>query len=592
MAEGSARSRITDHGPSTRVPAWLPHTPLSTRFPLYSRSNADEVLPGPVSPLGASLSWVHGMFEGWRAAYCELGALSAGEAADVVNPCAAFRRGSFYVNVSLARVLGLRRGAGVEVVDAAFFSGRAGIPGHVPRPEDLDPDATEQAGRHLQWACATTRWPELEALRERAEALRAERPPLAALPAASLVGRAREMVPLLQEAFRVHTIATADAAVGPGILRGLLAGAPPAVVLDLMGASGDVDSEVMLHELWDLSRLVRRCPPLGEPRQEGRERLAQTVARPGGPPLVQQVRRRLDAFLFRFGSRGPDEWDLAARCWEVDPTPVLAALDGLRGRPDGDDPAVGHLEAVERRAAASRRTREALAGDAGALAQLDLGLALCGRFFSWRERAKVASIRILHEQRMAVRELGRRAADAGAIERLDDVFLLVEAELDEFAEHPASFAAELAGRRVAMAELAHHDPPYILEAADDGSAIGPGGAAAPPRPAERTGEVLVGHPGSGGVVVGRVRVLHDPREADRLAPGDVLVAARTDPAWTPLFVLVSAVVAGTGALASHTVIVCREIGLPCVVGLADAVDRLPDGALVRVDGARGTVTIL
>jgi rifampicin phosphotransferase len=70
------------------------------------------------------------------------------------------------------------------------------------------------------------------------------------------------------------------------------------------------------------------------------------------------------------------------------------------------------------------------------------------------------------------------------------------------------------------------------------------------------------------------------------------VAARTDPSWTPLFVLASAVVAGTGALASHTVIVCREIGLPCVVGLTGAVDRLPDGALVEVDGARGTVTIL
>ena len=84
----------------------------------------------------------------------------------------------------------------------------------------------------------------------------------------------------------------------------------------------------------------------------------------------------------------------------------------------------------------------------------------------------------------------------------------------------------------------------------------------------------------------------DPTDPRGLEPGDVLVAPITDPAWTPLFVPAAAVVVDVGAQITHAVIVSRELGLPCVVSVTGATRTIPDGALVEVDGAAGTVTIL
>jgi pyruvate,water dikinase len=106
------------------------------------------------------------------------------------------------------------------------------------------------------------------------------------------------------------------------------------------------------------------------------------------------------------------------------------------------------------------------------------------------------------------------------------------------------------------------------------------------------GDVLSGVPGSPGVATGRARVILDPADPLALEPGDVLIAPITDPAWTPLFVPAAAVVVNVGAQVSHAVIVSRELGIPCVVSVLDATQRIPDGALVTVDGTTGTVTLV
>ena len=65
-----------------------------------------------------------------------------------------------------------------------------------------------------------------------------------------------------------------------------------------------------------------------------------------------------------------------------------------------------------------------------------------------------------------------------------------------------------------------------------------------------------------------------------------------DSSWTPLFVPASGVVVDVGAALSHAIIVSRELGIPCVVSATDATKRIPDGAMIRVDGDTGVVTIL
>jgi pyruvate,water dikinase len=74
--------------------------------------------------------------------------------------------------------------------------------------------------------------------------------------------------------------------------------------------------------------------------------------------------------------------------------------------------------------------------------------------------------------------------------------------------------------------------------------------------------------------------------------GEILVCSITSPAWAPIFTKVDAVVTDIGGVMSHAAIVCREYGLPAVVGTARATSRIRTGQRIRVDGTAGLVTVL
>ena len=110
--------------------------------------------------------------------------------------------------------------------------------------------------------------------------------------------------------------------------------------------------------------------------------------------------------------------------------------------------------------------------------------------------------------------------------------------------------------------------------------------------AESDGDVLSGIPGGPGVYEGPVRVLRTEKDVATIEPGEVLVAAITAPSWAAAFSVAAAVVTDIGGMMSHASIVCREYGIPAVVGTGFATARLRTGQRVRVDGDTGVVTIL
>lgn len=42
---------------------------------------------------------------------------------------------------------------------------------------------------------------------------------------------------------------------------------------------------------------------------------------------------------------------------------------------------------------------------------------------------------------------------------------------------------------------------------------------------------------------------------------------------------------------SHSMIVSRELGIPCVVGVENATVKIPDGAMLEIDGSAGTIRL-
>jgi phosphohistidine swiveling domain-containing protein len=104
-------------------------------------------------------------------------------------------------------------------------------------------------------------------------------------------------------------------------------------------------------------------------------------------------------------------------------------------------------------------------------------------------------------------------------------------------------------------------------------------------------KLIRGLAASGGVYEGPARRVSGPAEFDRIVQGDVLVTESTTEAFNILLPLLGAIVTDSGGLLSHSAIVAREYGIPGVVGTREATERIPDGALVRVDGDAGEVSV-
>ena len=100
---------------------------------------------------------------------------------------------------------------------------------------------------------------------------------------------------------------------------------------------------------------------------------------------------------------------------------------------------------------------------------------------------------------------------------------------------------------------------------------------------------LNGQPAGVGWATGRACVVNCECELSRIAPGDVLVTRMAGPALGQILPRVAGVVAELGGSTSHLASLARERGIPMVLGAYDATQRIPEGALVAVDGVAGVV---
>ena len=101
---------------------------------------------------------------------------------------------------------------------------------------------------------STPTFPELDASKAEADALRSKRPDLSALSDAELVAYARSMAPLERRFFSDHVVTSSNTAVGPTVLAQLTGGIDPSLMLRLVASSGDVDSALPSYAMWFLSR--------------------------------------------------------------------------------------------------------------------------------------------------------------------------------------------------------------------------------------------------------------------------------------------------------------------------------------------------
>lgn len=273
----------------------------------------------------------------------------------------------------------------------------------------------------------------------------------------------------------------------------------------------------------------------------------------GAPEFAAAFRKE----LAMIGHRGPGEVEMRSTTYADDPSLLMrivakAAEAGPRDAPPPPDVPLW-VRPIAAAAAAQLREREVR-----------------------RDRM----VRTIWVVRTLLREAGRRLVDEGVLDTVDDVFYL---QVDELEAPPPDMASVVTRRRAQQRTLTEMVPPEAFSGHWD------------PTPAPMAplaaGEVLQGMGVGGGQVTGRVRLIA-PETIGDLQPGEVLVAKVTDVGYTPAFAYAAAVVTELGGPISHAAIVAREFGVPCVVNARGASTRLTAGALIEVDGATGTVTVL
>jgi phosphohistidine swiveling domain-containing protein len=299
--------------------------------------------------------------------------------------------------------------------------------------------------------------------------------------------------------------------------------------------------------------------------------------------------------------------------WLDDPSIPYASLNGyVRALKAGEE--------IERPTEEIQRERDRLSEEYGALLgdearkTFEELLALSRRVFPFVEEHKFyCDYWFLTRWWNKVREFGALLQRHRVLEDAEDVFHLrrdeVAAALNDLLLAwaaggeplgPKHWPPIVARRKELLERLAEWTPPPALgvapEAIMDPAVIMLWGITT-----ERVSEwarqqdggvELRGAAASPGTVEGVARVVIDVRQIRDVRDGDILVCPITSPAWAPIFSNVKAVVTDIGGVMSHAAIVCREYGLPAVVGTGRATSQIQTGQRIRVDGSAGTVTLV
>ena len=342
---------------------------------------------------------------------------------------------------------------------------------------------------------------------------------------------------------------------------------------DIMIGQGDIISAEPAQRIARMGALVAGDADLVATLARG-----DRTALDNHPALAAEV----GSYIGKFGDRCTEELKLESITLTEDPRLLLGAIAAAAqtqrvSAPKPPDP-VRRLETIFAGKAVKRAIMRGLLGWTKARVRD-------------RENLRFERTRLFGRARRVFVAIGNQLHACGAIDAPRDVFCLTVAEVLGAIEGFA-VSGDLAGvaalRKAEMSAAAQcPDPPERITVT--GAAVTRAFERATTRPDSGDARVRTATGCCAGTILARARVVRDPRN-ESLSHGEILVARHTDPGWIALFAGAAAIVVERGSLLSHSAIVARELGIPCVVGLKGAMDWIKTGDMIEVDGAAGTVS--
>ncbi len=347
-----------------------------------------------------------------------------------------------------------------------------------------------------------------------------------------------------------------------------------------------------LHDLWKLADRIVKEPGLKESMldMDTREMADRVRASVEGQGVWAETRAYIEKY--RYHSR--TELDITVPRWDEDIEFVLETLkDYLRAHDETHNPEVLHQRQYELYLAEKEKAEVAFGK--GLLSRLFpfskrsffKRMKLVRDYAWWREEMRDRSTRTYYLVRKYTIEIAHRWVREGLIREARDIFFLSFRQVFDVLEGrmtPEEADAIIQENKDYNASFRNFRNPNEIGSRwkiEEKIRKGTGGD-----------QVLQGIGCSPGVTRGRVKVIRDISETHTLEQDDVLVTFFTDPGWTPVLNLVSAVITETGGLLSHAAIIAREYGIPAVLNVNDATALLRDNQTIEVDGDKGEVRIV
>ncbi|MGA8944261.1 MAG: phosphoenolpyruvate synthase [Thermoactinomyces sp.] len=346
---------------------------------------------------------------------------------------------------------------------------------------------------------------------------------------------------------------------------------------------GNITSQMGL-EIGDLADLVRELPEVEAYLKQATDKsfYEGLLKVKGG----ERFKQEFEKFMVKYGHRCPGEIDLTRPRWREAPARLVPAILGhMRSvKPGEHRRKFAEGEQVAREAASQimervkhRRFKAELIRRLIEIYRYTGGL---------REHHKYLLVYLMDECKKVILDEAEKLVEKGILKQAEDVYFLTLDELIQLVKgtFPHDVSLHIASRKKEVARYQTLTPPRVMTS--EGEII-----TGSPRKGDFPEGALVGTPASAGVVEGKARIVLKAEEA-HLQEGEIMIAPYTDPGWTPLFQSARALVTEVGGLMTHGSVVAREYGIPAVVGVDKATEKIRDGQMIRVNGNLGYVEII
>jgi len=290
-----------------------------------------------------------------------------------------------------------------------------------------------------------------------------------------------------------------------------------------------------------------------------------------------EFKHRTDEYIRLYGDRNLEELKLESPTFRTNPELLMKKIDEYC-----EDEA--KLKEIHK--SIMNDEKKDMTGESRTVRKL---AAKCATGISNREISRLNRSRIFGMVREIVISLGKNFCRDGYIASESDIFYLTYDEMFAMVNEPFDARERIEQRKIeyrmykclpAFSRIIFEKNEFSKHHVSVNSH----------KMAEQTG-VMQGVPCSGGISEGEALVVEDISMLEN-AKDKILVTKMTDPGWVFYLASAKGVISQKGSILSHTAIISREIGIPSVVGVANVMNRINTGDIVRMDGGSGRIEIV